>query len=246
MKLNYETCIIGTKCVLVPYRQSHVERYHGWMLDPALLEATGSEPLSLEEEYEMQESWRTDDKKCTFIVLQRDNLSREPPEHGQVDNDFIVENLGAMVGDVNLFLSEEDDEEENVGEEEKPEGNEQQSGNVAIEKRGMQAELDIMIAEKSARGQGIGLEASCLMMLYGVRHLGIRRFFCKINEDNHSSLSLFRKLKFEECDYAACFKQYEYELKRGSPDKVAQSLSPFIASTHLQTFRCASDVVASN
>lgn len=35
-------------------RASHVPRYHEWMSDPAVREATASEELTLEEEYEMQ------------------------------------------------------------------------------------------------------------------------------------------------------------------------------------------------
>ena len=35
---------------------------------------TASEPLSIEEEYDMQQSWRNDDDKCTFIVLDRQVL----------------------------------------------------------------------------------------------------------------------------------------------------------------------------
>lgn len=236
MKQNYETCIVGSKCILVPYRRVHVDRYHGWMQSPSLLEATGSEPLTIEEEYEMQKSWRVDAKKCTFIVLERNGLTRDIPASGGRDDKFVTDNVGAMVGDVNLFFSEED--EEDVGD-----GEDQVAAEDAETHFRLQAELDIMIAEESARGQGIGLEASCLMMLYGVHELGVRRFFCKINEDNNSSLALFRKLKFVECDYAACFKQYEYELKRQTPEELIESIAPFAAGTNLQQFACASDTI---
>jgi hypothetical protein len=32
---------------------------------------TGSEPLTLDEEYQMQETWRDSADKCTFIVLKK-------------------------------------------------------------------------------------------------------------------------------------------------------------------------------
>ena len=41
-------------CCFISCRSQHVPRYHEWMSDPAIREATASEPLSLEEEYEMQ------------------------------------------------------------------------------------------------------------------------------------------------------------------------------------------------
>jgi hypothetical protein len=81
---NANMTITGPTCKLVPYRAHHVDTYHRWMLDPALLEATASEPLSLEvraqretrgdradpappppqEEYEMQKSWAEDEKSA--------------------------------------------------------------------------------------------------------------------------------------------------------------------------------------
>ena len=119
MRLNYETVLIGPHCILVPYRREHVECYHAWMQDPALLIATGSEPLTLNEEYDMQQSWRDDETKCTFIVLARNLLLKDSWDDELFNNktnvlghDFIKRSMCAMVGDVNLFLSEEEDDEE--------------------------------------------------------------------------------------------------------------------------------------
>ncbi len=94
MRLNYHTSVIGDLVILVPYRPEHVEVYHNWMKDPYILEMTASEPLSYEEECEMQRSWCDDPKKCTFIIV-----SKSGPD----------DEILRMAGDVNLFLNDRDD-----------------------------------------------------------------------------------------------------------------------------------------
>ena len=72
MKINESTKLLGNKVILVPYKIHHVQKYHNWMKSKELLEKTASLPLSLEEEYKMQESWWRDEDKCTFIILYKD------------------------------------------------------------------------------------------------------------------------------------------------------------------------------
>jgi hypothetical protein len=55
---------LGERAVLVPYLREHVPRYHEWMQDPALLEATASEPLTLEQEFDVHRSWILDPLSC--------------------------------------------------------------------------------------------------------------------------------------------------------------------------------------
>lgn len=65
--MGVDATVVGEKVILVPYTAAHVPKYHQWMQDPALLNATGSEPLSLDEEYQMQKSWTLDPLSNLFF-----------------------------------------------------------------------------------------------------------------------------------------------------------------------------------
>jgi len=149
------------------------------------------------------------------------------------------------VGDVNLFLSEdEEDDDENEDEHDSKTTatvtNAPLPDNPQPPKRIIQAELDIMIAEDNCRGKGLGKEASCLMMLYGAKSTSIRRFFCKVKETNEASLALFQKhLGFEQCAYAACFKEYELERKYETSEQMIQEVTKTIGENfEWKTFSC--------
>jgi hypothetical protein len=146
----------------------HVPRYHEWMKDVALLEATGSEPLSFQEEIEMQQSWRDDPNKCTFIIHTARVLKSFDIESSMGISSKTVfhvnDNIESMVGDVNLFLSEIDSERE--GDTLAQQQHSEYTVDTTIfpklqQPRRLQAEIDIMIAEQNYRGKGLGRAATC-------------------------------------------------------------------------------------
>ncbi|KRX14444.1 NADPH--cytochrome P450 reductase, partial [Trichinella nelsoni] len=94
MRLNGRTSVCGRLVVLVPYGKAHVARYHQWMQCDILRAQTGSEQLSLEDEYKMQKSWQEDEDKLTFIVVAK-----------QLWQESRFDDVRAMVGDVNLFFT---------------------------------------------------------------------------------------------------------------------------------------------
>ncbi|CAB1419420.1 unnamed protein product [Pleuronectes platessa] len=97
-----------------------------------------------------------------------------------------VEEEQCMLGDVNIFLTDPTDPS--------------------------LAELEIMIAEASYRGRGLGKEVTRMMMSYGVTRLGIKKFQAKIGLDNEVSVGMFKKLHFQEVSVCKVFKEVTLEM----------------------------------
>ncbi|KAH9249476.1 hypothetical protein BASA81_012838 [Batrachochytrium salamandrivorans] len=89
---------------------------------------------------------------------------------------FIVTDLqNNPVGDVNLFFSKLDEDDGEDGGK-------------------LKAEINVMIAEKSARGKGLGSLAVWGMVWFAQQHFPqVERFEAKISLDNQPSLSMFTK-----------------------------------------------------
>ncbi|KAF2429931.1 acyl-CoA N-acyltransferase [Tothia fuscella] len=187
MRLNEATAISTPKLILVPYSEHHVPEYHKWMQDEELQKLTASEPLTMKEEYEMQRSWRTSTDKLTFIACE--NESKET-EKGAVQISAGVDDSSRnMIGDVNLFLFE-DDLEEIIG------------------------EVEIMIARRDCQGKGYGHLILSMFLWYIVRnvdaileHFGgddtkasLKYLRAKIDAENERSIRLFEKVGFEKID----------------------------------------------
>ncbi|KAH8284134.1 hypothetical protein KR054_010845 [Drosophila jambulina] len=187
MRLNEKTKVLGRRVILVPYEARHVPKYHDWMSSETLRQLTASEELTLEEEYEMQRSWREDSDKLTFIILDAGIYAQNQDE------------IAAMVGDTNLFLhSDSEDEDQQV------------------------AEAEIMIAEPAARGKGYGREAMLLMLKYAQSQdqLKLAKFQAKIDMDNSASLHLFESFRFVETCRVEVF--HEITLERPiTPDWIS-------------------------
>ncbi|KAI0883197.1 GNAT domain-containing protein [Annulohypoxylon maeteangense] len=209
MRVNQDVAVCGNSIILVPYDKHHVLKYHEWMEDEKIRQLTASDRLSLEQEYENQASWRTSGDKLTFIICKGASFSNlaasaSPVIAGKVDVP------GSMAGDVNAFISPWDpaDYEDRVTICEEYET-----------KAYCAAEIDIMIADPTSRGKGLGRAAVAAFLLYIRRNLDeilgefdgwsrdnkgkhktrvLKEVAAKIYEDNTASIALFKSLGFKQ------------------------------------------------
>lgn len=140
--------------------------------------------MTLEEEYENQQSWRSARDKLTFIVCAPLEAACAHIQAGREDSN------GRMRGDINFFLypyESEDDED--------------------VPQSWLTGEVDVMIADKDHRGKGLGRAAVCMLLAYLKRNIDailrehaeegvLRGLMVKIKQDNAASVALFRKLGF--------------------------------------------------
>ncbi|CAF0874587.1 unnamed protein product [Adineta steineri] len=174
MHINANTVIFNRTILLVPYGKHHVKKYHTWMQNEEILELTASLPLSIEEEYHMQQTWLNDNDKCTFIILSKELFDQTHDE------------IKSMIGDVNLFLNDSDDI--HCG------------------------ELELMIAEVTARRKGYGLETLYTFLRYAIEILHITRFIVKIGLKNTPSIALFtKKFQFQTIETSEVFQEVTME-----------------------------------
>lgn len=145
----------------------------------------------------MQQSWRVDSDKLTFITCQ--------PHTEHVS----LEEVHAMIGDVNLFVVT----------------NEEENGDVLLV-----GELELMIASKNDQRQGNGRAAILIFLCYVLRHQSqileeyfsfpraqaqvsrLAYFRVKIRETNMRSISLFESLGFKKTEPSPNFFD-EFELR---------------------------------
>lgn len=153
--------------------------------------------------------------------------------------------IDAMIGDVNLFFIEDNEDDDGVCEgnayNSKPDGldskakdceNSQErcfENNLSIDGASstvdnssrtkplkLTAEVELMIAEPSSRGRGRGKESLLLLLLYGAKKLGVEEFIAKIGAENGVSQNLFERIGFRKTKFNDVFQ--EVTMKAGSEE----------------------------
>jgi hypothetical protein len=227
------------------------------MQDPNLQKLTASEPLTLEEEYEMQRSWREDGDKLTFIAClpgitgDREKFGNGKTDGTGEDEDLVVGGIHdvgeKLIGDINLFLTEDDEDDEDEG----------ASSEESISQKVI-GEVEIMIAKEEVQGKGFGNTILLTFLWYIFKNLdlilgeytqslpnpskgktAVFKFLrVKIDASNERSIKLFSKAGFIKTSSTPnYFGEIELRLavSKASLDTKLQGQEPSIALYRLPT-----------
>lgn len=135
----------------------------------------------------------------TFIILER---SKNSVATGAT---VPVNLTQGMVGDVNLFMTDAPEDEDEQPMERTNSGSE-------VRKQG---ELEIMIAETAARRKGYASQALKLLICYAMKHLylGPEDFLVRIGMSNLKSIQMFEKMGLEIVKKVEVFQEVEMRVR---------------------------------
>jgi RimJ/RimL family protein N-acetyltransferase len=196
-----------------------------------LQEATASEPLTLEEEFAMQRSWREDGDKLTFIaclppLIENAVKGVTPLQHDSPEK---------MIGDVNLFLSSDEEYDS--------------------DRSGVIGELEIMIARRDLQRQGYGRSVLLTFIWYVLENIdGILQEFrgsetqpiepsrlkalrVRIGSKNDRSIRLFESLGFQKTtETPNYFGEWELRWTHDRTDEMTQKVKQHVACPEVKHY----------
>lgn len=173
------------------------------------LELTASEALTLDQEYQMQKSWVEDEDKLTFIIHNVQIKANLPLDYLPSDSELSTSKF--MVGDCNVFFHPDPDFDD-------------KSNNLQYFPKKI-AEIEIMLAEPSARGRGLARSSLLYLMRFCMERFSllpslqhqqhpsflITKFQARIIDSNQKSQRLFESLGYKIVRRVEVFNQIDME-----------------------------------
>ena len=184
----------------------------------------------------MQRSWREDEDKCTFIVMDSatrlELISHKTDATSLHSHKTDASSLHSHKTDATSLHSHKTDESSELHSHKTDASSESIKSCVGgshqcdlsamigdvnvflqLDDEGMRVgELEVMIAEPSFRGCGRGKEALLLLIKYAVDSLKVDKLVAKIGFSNAASISLFTKLGFVEVGRSEVFEEITFSV----------------------------------
>lgn len=98
-----------------------------------------------------------------------------------------------------------------------------------------EAEINVMIGEKSERGKGLAAEAIRMIIEFGAAFYARTRFIAKISSHNTPSIALFKKLGFTMFADIPTYEEVHYEFNlEGTPITRTEFLAKYPGLQEIQ------------